>query len=226
MILSIRKTVKALFIIVPLSLGSTPRSTAQRSTTECPSTAETQFGKRVVAAIPLYEVNTDYAAEVRFGNDCNILQIKVAPKHVWQQVVPQWTEPDSSVSLTENQYREVLSRTNRLKMLGPLIKKSSDTISYVTNSKTHHWDQYEHAFINRVMHCCPSDTPELMFSFSIYFLHKVKGKVTAIKPPELPNGFQISRVKIDDDWYLVSATGLEKAKVGDRVALNVAGPVN
>lgn len=226
MILSTRNTVKVLLIIVPLALASTARSIGQRSITECPSTAETQFGRRVIAAIPLYEVNADYATEVRFGSDCNILQIKVAPKHVWQRDVPQWTEPDYSVSLTGNQYRELLSRIGRLKMLGSLIKKSNDTISYVTNSKTHHWDQYENAIIDRVMHCCPSDTPELMFSFGIYFLHKVKGRVTDIKPPELPNGFQISRIKIDDDWYLVSATGFEKAKVGHRLALNAAGPLN
>jgi hypothetical protein len=187
---------------------------------------EKQFGKSVVATAPLYEVTPEYAMEIGLGSNCDVLQIKVSPKYFWEEDVPQWVEPDNAVSLQENQYAEILEKVQRLKLVGSLIERSHDTVYYVTNSKTYHWDRYERAFINRVMHCCPSDTPELMFSFTIYFPHNVQGKVTDTRPVPLSNDAHIPTVRIGDHWYLASATEFEKAKIGKRVTLNLAGPIN
>lgn len=223
---SIIKPAEALLLIAAFAFASATGAERRQSSKACLTTIGQHFGKRVVAAAPIYEVSREYAVEIRVGSNCDVQEMKIAPKYSWQEEVPKWIEPAHTVSLTENQYNEIRSRIGRLKSLGSLITKSDDTVYYVTNSKTHHWDHYENAFINRVMHCCPGDKPELMFSFAIYFLHKVEGEVSGIKPAQPPSAFQISRVKIDDHWYLASAAEFQKAKIGTRAVLNVAGPVN
>src|SRR6185369_10870232 len=119
--LKIRMIAQTLLIAIGLAFICTARPTGQQSITTCLPTIEKQFDKRVPAANPLYEVNSEYAIEVDPASNCDILKIRVGPKYVWQEDVPQWTEPNHPVSLTLNQYNEVLAKIDRLKPLGSLI---------------------------------------------------------------------------------------------------------
>lgn len=171
---SIRTLVTTVALVVLLTSSGSIGSVRQDSTTKCLRIGEDEFGKRVANDIALYEANKDYALQISFGNGCEIQRVRIAPQYVWQQVIPQWTEPKNLVSMTVNQYDELLVKIGHLKTLGNLSKVSKDTISVVTNSKTQHWDQYHNAFIWRTDHCCPNDKPRLIFSFTIYFLHRVE----------------------------------------------------
>src|SRR5262245_56354052 len=130
MSLSMIKRSTILLIIAAFTLGSAASLPRQQSILGCLPTIEKQFGKRVPAINPLYVVNSEYAIEIDPGSNCDVLKISVAPKYAWQEDVPQWTEPDHTVSLTLNQYNEVLAKIGRLKPLGSLIKRSNEKIYY------------------------------------------------------------------------------------------------
>jgi hypothetical protein len=197
----------------------------QQSITTCLPLIENIFGKPVPAAIPLYEINRDYAIQIVVSKSCDVLQAKVQPKYVWEEDVPQWTEPPDTVSLMNDQYEEILSRIGLLKPLGSQTSEDSAAFYYVTNSKTDHWDQYEHAFVNRVMHCCPGNEPRSMFCFTVHFLHRVQGQVNELSPVRAGEPFQFPKVMIGDDWYLAPAGEFQRARVGSTAVFNVAGPL-
>lgn len=192
----------------------------------CLSIAERHFGKRAADRVALYEMDKDYALQIGFGKGCEIREIKVAPKYVWQHVIPEWIEHDNLVSLSLNQYDELITRISRFKRLGHLKKASTDTITVVTNSKTPHWEEYDNAFVRRTEHYSPRNNPRLIFLFSIYFLRPIQGKVIDSKWRHSPGAFQFPRVEIGDHWYLIPENEFRRLRIGKRTILNVAGPVD
>jgi hypothetical protein len=214
-----------LVLVLP-TFVSGDRPMGQHGVEQCLSGVESQMGTIAKGDVPLFDINGDYAVQIRFGTACEILEVKVAPKYTWEFEMPQWTEPDYVVGLTDGQYKGILSRIITLKMVGPLVKRSSDSYSVVTNSKTEQWDEYQNAFVRRNLHCCPGDQPQLIFSFTIYFVHRVAGEIKDIRGPQLPPDFQFGRVQIGDDWYLIPSNHLKGAELGKRAVWNVAGPVN
>ena len=214
-------------VIISLFLLRTGDSLSQTIPNKYLSTAESEFGKPIKLGHPLYEVNKDYALEVEFGANDRVRLISVAPKNAWQQLVPQWSmEPEFLVNLPEDKYNNLLTKINHLTSLGSLVHKGNSGIITVNNSKYQRWDQYEHAFIRRTIHCCPSDNPDLLFSFTIFFDHLVRGKITQIRITESPNDSIAAKVKIGGDWYLINDKELGKVRKGKRGSFYVAGPVD
>jgi hypothetical protein len=211
--------VAVLFSLLPAwgSAGARPK-------TACLDGAQAIFGEPAHLKPRLYEVDKDYALRFTVDKYCEIRRADVLPKYDWEEVVPSWKEPDYSVGLSEQKYAEILAKIGRLKPIGNLV---SEGVGYaVMNSKVSPVDEYEQAFVKRVVYCCAEDGPASIFSFSVIFTRKVEGKVEDVKQFTLPNGGKRIEVNISDDWYLISPEEFKKVKVGRTTVLNVAGPVS
>jgi hypothetical protein len=195
------------------------RATGQQPFAKCLPTIESRFGKPATTEAPVYELSTTYAVEVEFDKDCQLVWAQIAPKYFWEQKISAWIEPHSPPELNTTDYDHGLSRIKELRTVGRLIRKGDAGISIVTNSKQYSWDEYEHAFINRVMHCCDN---KLAFSIYIYFLKTVQGKIQKTRPRNTLGTFP-HRVMINNQWYLIPSN--EKVSLGKRAQLRAAGPM-
>lgn len=187
----------------------------------CLSKLESRLGKPVTSEVPVYELTTTYAMEIEFGRKCEIVRLRVSPKYAWESKFPNWTEPHSPPGLNANEYAEVLTKINQLRTTGALISKGDEGAFAVTNLKEHHWDEYESAVIERVMHCCDNKS---VFSFRVYFFQKVAGEITRMLTPGKLDARKIREVEINNASYLISSS--EKIVVGTRGAFRVVGPLN
>ena len=191
----------------------------QQSVTKCLRQVESVLGKPVTIKAPVYELSAVHAMELRFDKDCQIVFVQISPKYFWEQKIPEWVEPRSAPELSMSEYEGFLSKINQLRDIGTLIRKGDNRISVVTNSKQYTWDEYEHVFINRVMHCCDNNSA---FSVYIYFLQNVQGKIQKIRPHSDVDSIP-RRVMIDDKWFVIPSN--QKVSVGSRTQLRAAGPM-
>lgn len=214
--------VRLLLLIASITIEANASDLNQQPLADCRPKLESRLGMSVTADVALYEVTPSYAMEVEFGKGCEIVDIYVAPKFAWEDKVPAWVEGRSLPSLNADEFRVLLSKINQLQSTGSLVKKGDTLIKAVTNSKTEDWDEYERAFIRRTMHCC-GDYSHLMFSFKVFFFHKVEGKVQNLR---LIDDNARAQITIDDQSYLMSPAEAKGVAVGKHAAVNVAGPVN
>ena len=187
--------------------------------------AKRLFGDEVQKQLHLFEVSENYALSLKTDVRCEVASLEIAPKYFWKDSIPQWTEPDHLAGLPEKEYQSVLEKAGKIKAIGSLLDKGS--IGVVTNSKLWLTDQYEHAFVVRRIHSAADrvqGSPELIHSFSVYFIRRVEGNVEDKLITELGN-FKRPKVKVDGKWYLTTLAEFNKARLGRRAVLAVAGPI-
>jgi hypothetical protein len=183
------------------------------------------FGDEVQTQLHLFEVNKDYAVNLKTDVRCEVASLEIAPKYFWQESVPQWKEPDHLVGLPEKEYQSALEKAGKIRAIGSLLDKGAAGV--VTNSKLWLTDQYEYAFVVRRIHSTADpvrSSPELVHSFSVYFIRRIEGVVEDKLMTELDGGKR-SKVKIDGKWYLTALAEFNKARLGQRAVLAVAGPL-
>jgi hypothetical protein len=189
--------------------------------------AESLFGPEVKGQPHLFELNNDYVLNLQFTKAGDIIAVLVTPKYYLEESKPEWQEPDHAVSLTNREYQEIFSKLERLRELGPLVSK--ETTGVVTNSRLWLLDQYQQAFVQRVLYRSAQstkDTPDLVHAFSVYFIHSVEGVVEDKKLVQQIGINKQAKVKIEGCWYLTTQQEFDKAELGHRASLYVAGPLN
>jgi hypothetical protein len=191
----------------------------QKPFAKCHPQVESLLGKPATSKAAVYELSAVHAMEIEFDKDCQITRIQISPKYFWEQSIPEWVEPRSAPELSMSEYEGFLSKVDQLRTMGTLIRKGDSGISFVTNSKQYTWDEYEHAFINRVMHCCDNRSA---FSVYIYFLQNVRGKIQKIRPHGKVDNVP-RMVMINDQWYLIPSN--QKVSSGKRAQLRATGPM-
>jgi hypothetical protein len=214
-------TVNSLAVDVEVPIG-------QRSSSDCLQSTKRLFGAEIQPQLHLFEVNKDYALQLQIVDDCKITKIKVAPKYFWEEFNTVWKEPDYSVWLSEKDYPDLLAKVGQIKKIGPLIREG--TIGVISNTRLWLWDQYEEAFVERGMKCCSgeqnSGSSGQVWTFSIYFIRSVEGQIEDKTYRTLPDGSKRRHLKIEGRWYLTTTEEFEKARIGERSSLKVAGPIS
>lgn len=214
-----RAMISLLTSLILLTIPAQPGVLDQQSVAKCLPQVESVLGKPATSEAAVYELSAVHAMELEFDKDCQIVKIQIGPKYFWEKKMPEWVEPHSAPELRLSEYESFLAKVNQLRGMGTLIRKGDNRISVVTNSKQHTWDEYEHVFINRVMHCCDNNSA---FSIHIYFLQNVQGKIQKIRSQSDVDSIPRS-VMIKNQWYLIPSN--QKAALGARAQLKAAGPM-
>lgn len=189
--------------------------------------AESLFGPEVKRHSHLFELSNDYVLKLQFTKAGDIGGVRVIPKYYLEESKPEWKEPDYPVSLSDKEYKEVFSKLERLQGLGSLVIAGNTGV--VTNSRLWLLDQYQHAFVQRVLYRTARstrDTPDSIHSFSVYFIHTVEGVVEDKKLVQQIGMDKHAKVKIGEYWYLITQQEFNKAELGHHVSLYAAGPVD
>jgi hypothetical protein len=217
---------RCILIIVLLALGvQSQLVVGQNSSPECFSIIERSFQKVSTEKVSLYEVNNDYFLQAEFEKPCELSRIDISPKYFWEHVNPQWKEPARLVSLSDDQYTELLSTINQIKLLGALISKGQTGL--VTNATLRLVDRYEQGYVERRLYDSvgEQDEPKKVTSFSVYFIRSIDGKVSDKDITGISEAEKRARLKINGRWYWVDEAEYGKAVVGVRGVFRAAGPI-
>jgi len=106
------------------------------------------FGQRVENSPILFDINRFYVLHVEFGADDQLAKASIEPKFYYEDTHPDWEEPDKFEWLSTGQVGELLSRLDRLRPLGKLVRRHSGVV-FVTNLTGPQTDEYENAAVTR-----------------------------------------------------------------------------
>jgi hypothetical protein len=173
-----QKAMLVLFAFLFLTMQPQAGAVDEQALRKCLPNVESRLGKPATNEAPIYSLSATYAIELEFDKACQIISIEIAPKYFWETKIPEWVEPRSAPELNLSEYEEFLAKASQLRTIGTLIRKGDSKISVVTNSKQYAWDEYEHVFIKRVMHCCDDKS---VFSAYLYFRQRVEGKIEKVR---------------------------------------------
>ena len=189
--------------------------------------AKSLFGPEVQAHPRLYELSRDYVLKLRLDKAGDVVSIIVMPKYYFEETRPEWREPEYAVGMTNEEYERTFSKVSTMKTTGPLMVRGTSGI--VTNSKLWLLDQYQQAFVQRIVSRTAAEprpgTPDMVHSFSVYFTHRIEGKVqnkTSVNQLGIQEQFKL---EIKGCWYLTTKKEFDKARIGNRALLYAAGPI-
>jgi hypothetical protein len=188
--------------------------------------ARNLFGPEIRDEPHLFELNKDYVLKIQFDKVSEISGISIIPKYYLQEIEPEWNEPDYIVEMNDDEYREILSKAEKLKSLGSLVRSGS--VGIVTGSRLGLLDEYQSAFVRRFVIPTSQDLDGKIDQFHaayIYFLRRIKG---IAKEKRFINQVGMDKqwkLKINDCWYLVTEQEFDKTRLGKRDAFYAAGPL-
>jgi hypothetical protein len=152
-------------------------------------------------------------------------RVNINPKYSWEYLNSEWKEPEYLVSLSDDEYTQLLAKIDQIKPLGSLIRKGQ--AGEVTNSTLWLFDRYTRAYVERGVHDFPGqhDDPMKIKSFSVYFVRSVSGRVSDKRVSGRATAERRARLKIDGAWYWVDEKEYRKAVIGGHGVFWAAGPV-
>jgi hypothetical protein len=209
-------------VIITLALGGPGEIVSGQTTaTQCLSIIDRSFQKVTIENFNLYEVNSDYFLRAEFQKDCELSRIDISPKYFYDYLNPQWEEPGHLVSLSDDQYTQLLARIDQIKSLGSLVRRGQ--VGVVTNATLRLLDRYDKAYVERRLRDVEKQgQPGKVTSFSVYFIRSVDGKVSDKSLSGLTD--RRARLKIDGRWYWVDETEYGRAVIGRQGVFKAAGP--
>jgi hypothetical protein len=213
-------------ILITLALGAQGQLVSgQTISTQCLSIVDRSFQRVSTEKLNLYEVNSDYFLQAEFQKKCELSKIDISPKYFWDYLNPQWEEPGHLVSLSDDQYTQLLAKIDQIKSLGSLVRRGQ--VGTVTNATLWLVDMYDKAYVERRLRdsVVEQDQPNKVTSFSVYFIRSVDGKVSDKSRTGLSDTDKRTRLKIDGRWYWVDETEYGKALIGRQGVFRAAGPV-
>jgi len=216
-----------LLIITGLFQGGYPGSDCSAVPQDTLKAAERLFGSSVQGHPCLFEINGEYALQIGVTKLGDVAKVEALPKYFFQDLMPEWKEPDHVVGLSSKDYLDLLSKVSQLKPVGAVI--SEGKVGAVTNSKLWLLDEYQNAFIQRRINRTAQDTPstpDTMHSFSVYYVRGVEGLVDEKQTTDEFGSGQRFKIKIGGCSYLTSKSEFTKAKKGERALINAAGPLD
>lgn len=167
-----------------------------------------------------YELGKNYFLEAYFNDDCELVEIKVAPKG-WKS--SEFSDENKTVNLSVKEYKSLLEQLNQIRSLGNFI--SSEKVGVVSNSKIWVWEQYQEALVERSFTINIENASEKVqiVSFSILFKHIVKGKVDDKIKTDDSNILNRSKIQINGKWYWFSLDNFDKPVIGKKGKFEVFG---
>lgn len=218
---------RCILIIVLLILGGQEQFVpGQKTSTECLSMIDRSFQKVSTEKAMLYEVNSDYFLQAEFQKSCEVSRIDVSPRYFWDYLNPEWKEPGHLVTLSDDQFTQVLSKIDQIKPLGSLVQRGQTGV--VTNATLRLLDRYEKGFVERRLYDSVGELgrAKKVTSFSVYFIRSVDGKVSDKKLSRFSTADKRATLKINGRWYWVDEEEYRKAVVGARGVFMAAGPIS
>lgn len=213
-------------VIIALAIGAEAQIVlGQKASTECLPIIDRSFQRASTEKLVLYEVSSDYFLQAEFQKKCELSRIDISPKYFLEHLNPAWKEPEHLVSLSDDQYAQLMAKIDQIKSLGSLIRRGQ--VGAVTNATLWLVDRYEKAYVERRVHDSvgEQDEPNRVTSFSVYFIRPVDGIVSDKSLTGLSNIDTRARLKIDGRWYWVDEAEYGKAVIGKQGVFRAAGPV-
>jgi len=177
-------------------------------------------------ALDLYEIpgEPDYALRAIFCSDRHLCEIGVVPRYFFSQYHPDWTEPDSTPTLSPTNYQAILDEIEKVKPLGSLEVRSR--VALMLNLKLNFKETYENAILERVtfphsQERHSSQPGYRIASFSVHYFHIVSGRIERKTFDEFD---QMYTVRIGSDIFWVKKSDFEHSKKGSQVTIEAAGP--
>jgi hypothetical protein len=175
----------------------------------------------------IYAVSDSHVLQPLFDKEGELTEIRVVPRHYFNDIHPDWREPDKVPFLDEPGYRHLLSLIQQVRPLGQLKRKDPGS-TYITNNRYPAFDEYENCVIERSMlsgRGLPDGIVFPVVSFYIYFLHPVSGHLDSIaKPQPKYESKEFCRVKIDGNMYWIGRKNCGSLKIGNEISIQAAGP--
>jgi hypothetical protein len=104
-----------------------------------------QFGNPVDPVRHLFEVNRFYVLEVKLDKRGRLAQMGVLPKHWFGDSHPEWNETSDVGELTESEYTSLLTRLEKIRPKGQLVKRAKWPV--VSATTTRRRDTYKSAIL-------------------------------------------------------------------------------
>ena len=175
----------------------------------------------------LIEVGTDYVLKVAFDNLGQVSNAIIVPKYYGEACEPAWTEPNYRVRLNQEESTSALSKVNKFRDFGQLV--SEGKVGDATNAKVWLLDQYQSAFVRRLVNVTLGDTSpsgNSTQSLAIHFIRPVAGEIKDKKAIDRVGIDKEYRVNIDDYWYLTTKSEFERSEIGASTLINAGGPID
>ncbi|QQS41278.1 MAG: hypothetical protein IPM63_18270 [Acidobacteriota bacterium] len=118
----------------------------EKSMNEVFRNCETNFGPRVGYSPALFEIDRHYVLSIEFDSEGRLEEVAVEPKYYYEADHPEWEKATDPKRLSQDQVSDLLSRIDRIKPIGTLVKKY-DGIIFVTNKTAPFTDEYENASV-------------------------------------------------------------------------------
>lgn len=185
---------------------------------------EREFGPHIHDSPLLYTIDRDYVLEVNKGGR-GILFVKVYPKHYREDLYPEW-KPGSSVELSLEEYRNILSRISGVQNIGSLLTKGK--VGIVSNTTLWLVDRYDKAYLEKGLYRTFLDSKReqtTVRSFNVYYLHRVNGVVEE-KTRANRRMNEVTRVKVSGHWYFVDGAISKRMRIGQTIRASLAGPID
>ena len=167
----IPRLLKLVFPVLVVCVAVSAQERSKNEMAEILSRCEKYFGPAVDAKLNLFEANSFYVLEVNFDSKNGLEQLRVVPKHDFEDDHPEWKESDAFEYLSWVQYQNLLARVDLIKPRGNLTKPPPPFMS-VTNSTAWQTSIYENARLT--VGFDPGLGPALVKSFDLRFGKKAK----------------------------------------------------
>lgn len=167
----------------------------------------------------LFEVSAQYVLQPGLNAKGELTQVRVVPKYFFETSHPEWQEPESPSSIPVEVYRDTVQRLANIKRLGALVHPGK--VGVTLNLQTSFWDEYSQGIVERTVFRKSPQEEYGISRFTLYYLHRVKGRVDA-KEVTLSG----PRVQINGKWYWIPMRTLKTLTVGRQESIQAAGPLS
>jgi hypothetical protein len=198
-------------------------SFGQGQNSECTSKIDDVFHSKIVyKSKTLYAVSKNHLLEQNFNKNCQVTEIRVAPRSYWIKENAEDNQ-DSTNDLTSKEYDRLLEKINKISPLGNFV--TADSVGVSSNQRTWLWIKFDKAFINQSFYFVndKGKKEKIIIGFSILYSNVVTGTITEKILFEENGNFSRAKILIDEDWYWTTGNLFSTAVLNENGQFQVFG---
>lgn len=198
-------------------------SFGQEQNSECTSKIGDVFRSKVVyKSKTLYVVSKNHLLAQNFNKDCQVTEIRVAPRSYWIKENAEDNQ-DSTNNLTSKEYDRLLEKINKISSLGNFV--TADRFGVSSNQRIWLWVKFDKAFINQSFYFVNDKrkNEKMIIGFSILYSNVVAGMITEKILFEENGNFSRAKFLIEGDWYWTAGTLFSTAVLNENGQFQVFG---
>jgi hypothetical protein len=152
----------------------------------------------------------------------NLDQVRVAPKHFFNDKHPEWPDSESPVWMSSDLYQTVLQKISALQPLRQLMQAGQ--VGLTLNNRTTYWDQYDNGLVERAMYRSSSKDAEVTAWFVVYFFRTISGQLESKQVRGFAPSDRQYILKINGQSYRTTKQMYDPLRTGSKVSVTAAGP--